>query len=131
MEIRAVSLPKLRLRQCDSQLSKKPQQSIENGERVRRTSCDPQVYRDGRWHTATRLLAPTERPATQRTGANGNHEARIGERVVRSLERVAHVHVHASRDDDPIRVTRGSHELYAEARHVEDDVARCIQLLLA
>src|SRR5207237_10512612 len=111
--------------------TKQAQQPIDRRERMGPAPRNPQVHRQDVADAARDLRAPRERAPADGARAHGDYELRRWHGLVRFLEREPHVGVDRSSDDDPVGVSRGGHELHAEATEVEHDIAQGDELGLA
>src|SRR2546425_11219925 len=84
-----------------------------------RAAGDIHTDRDRRISPIVDFWVIDERPPRNRTGTYGDHDFRRRDGVVGLLESEPHILRHGSRNEQPISMPRGRHELNAEAPKIE------------
>src|SRR5207302_2118896 len=107
------------------------QDPLQNPRRARGTAGSRNVQRDDIRYGAAGRVALPEDPARAAAIPHGDHELRIGRRLVRAPQGRLHVPGDRARDEQQIRVTRARHETDTQPFHVVEGVVEGLDLELA
>src|SRR5512140_3902609 len=96
-----------------------------------RAAGDEDVDGEDRADAAGARVAAANDAARRRAGADGDHDARLGDGLPRAPDRELEVPRHGSRDEDAVRVARRGDDVAPEAAHVVHGVEERGQLPVA
>src|SRR3989344_1205714 len=96
----------------------------------RRIAGDLDVDRYHVFHTSRDRIGTLEDPAVYRAVSHGDHDLRVGGRLVGTSQSFRHVTCHGARHEESVRMSRRGDELDAEALDVVVGISECYELQL-